>query len=217
MALLRGNHCSKYNVLLVCSLALLCTLGGCAHFAGVVASAWKGDTVDPPCKNMEGKVAIVCRPRASSSYQYSGIAVELARDLNKDIGPRIKKPKKCQLVPQKEIEQYCDGMESESDFQEIGKAVGADQVICVDLISYNHVAGTNVWQGRAEVNVQLLDVKTGNVLYEPENLYEYIFPKSSVVPSTEMKEYNFQSSYLKKLAHHIGKNFVPYDRTEVDF
>lgn len=199
---------------LLLTVVLCC---GCAQSLGMLAYALKGDEVDPICDKMTGKVAIVCRPRTSTSYQYSDIAIELARDLNKDMAPRIKKPKKCQLIPQSKVEEYCDGMEAETDFLEIGKALGADQVIGIDLISYNHVAGTNVWQGRCETQIQLLDVETGNVLFEPDDAGEYVYPKSSVVPSTDMKEYTFQSKYLKRYAHQLSKYFVPYDRTEVDF
>ncbi|MDO4582714.1 MAG: hypothetical protein Q4D62_01290 [Planctomycetia bacterium] len=195
---------------------MLVTLAGCSAF-GTIAYIIHGDEVAPPCKKMKGKVAIVCRPRASTSYQYSEVAMELSRALNRKIQAGIKKPKECQVVNQQKVEEYCDGMEAESDFQEIGKAVGADQVIGIDLLSYNHIAGTNVWQGRADMNVQLIDVATGNVLYEPPFLNEYVFPKSSVVAAGEQSERAFQNEYIQRLANYISKQFVPYDRTEVDF
>lgn len=193
--------------------ATLAGVTGCASAFGTIAYVIQGDEVKPACKKLEGKVAIVCRPRAATTYQFSDVAMELGRALNRKISSKVK-PKKCQIVPQQKVEEYCDGMEAESDFVEIGKAMGADQVIGVDLVNYNHIVGTNVWQGHAQVNVQLIDVKTGEILFEPESLPEYVFPKDQPVSSTDKDEGSFQSEYIRRLANFVSKLFVPYDRND---
>lgn len=201
---------------------LLIGVTGCAHALGIMAVALKGDNVDPPCMEMKGKVCVVCRPRASTSYQYGDVSCELAKAVNTRISMGIKdfsKKKKREsitMIPQDDVEKYCDGMEAESDFVEIGKSVGADQVIAIDLLSFNHVAGTNVWQGHADVNVSLIDVKTGNIVYQPDSMPEYVYPRNYVVPSTEKNEWNFQREYILMLGKYIAKVFVPHDRMDVD-
>ncbi|MBQ9456326.1 MAG: hypothetical protein IJU53_11730 [Thermoguttaceae bacterium] len=201
---------------------LLIGVTGCAHALGIMAVALKGDNVDPPCMDMKGKVCVVCRPRASTSYQYGDVSCELAKAVNTRVSMGIKdfsKKKKREsitMISQDEVEKYCDGMEAESDFVEIGKAVGADQVIAIDLLSFNHVAGTNVWQGHADVNVSLIDVKSGNIVYQPESMPEYVYPRNYVVPSTEKNEWNFQREYILMLGKYIAKVFVPHNRMDVD-
>lgn len=211
------------GVLFLLTLALLLpSLCGCGQALGILLRTIKGDDVDPPCMIMEGKVAVVCRPRASTSYQYGDVSCELAKALRTKIllgVQKFKKKKKresIELIPQEEVEKYCDGMEAESDFVEIGRAVGADQVIAVDLLGFNHIAGTNVWQGRADMNVQLIDVKTGDVLYQPEAMPEYVYPRNHPVPSTDQNEWNFQREYILRLGNYISKQFVPYDRFDID-
>lgn len=217
------SNSSRRNFFLWGLLAVVCvTLSGCAHALGVLAVAIKGDDVDPPCMVMEGKVCVVVRPRASTSYQYGDVAVTLAKALNTKLTLGVKKFRKKKkresitFIPQDEVEKYCDGMEAESDFVEIGKAVGADQVIAVDLLAFNHIAGTNVWQGHADMNVQLIDVKTGDVLYQPEALPEYVYPRNHPVSSSDQNEWNFQREYILRLGNYLSKQFVPYDRTDLD-
>ncbi len=213
-----------FTICLAISLAGVCFAGvtGCGQALGVFMRGVMGDNVDPPCMVMEGKVAIVCRPRASTSYQYGDVSIELAKALNGRIQMGLKEFRKkkkresVHLIPQQEIEKYCDGMEAESDFVEIGRAVGADQVIAVDLLGFNHIAGTNVWQGHADMNVQLIDVETGNVLYEPDSLPEYVYPRDYVIPSTDMNEWNFQREFIRRLAKYISRQFTPYDRFDND-
>ncbi|MDO4569487.1 MAG: hypothetical protein Q4D38_03790 [Planctomycetia bacterium] len=197
-------------------LLLLATATGCASAFGTLAYMWKGDQIDPPCDKMKGKVAIVCRPRASTSYQYGDVANELAKSLNSRISAGIKKPKECQVVKQQAVEEYCDNMEAEMNFVEIGKAVGADQVIAIDILSFNHIAGTEVLQGKADVGVQLIDVRTGDVLYEPEYLDEYVYPRNYKVSSTEINEYKFRHKFIGRLANYISKQFIPYSRFDND-
>lgn len=218
---------SLYHYFAMClalTLAGLCfgSAVGCGQALGVLSRAIVGDNIDPACMVMEGKVAVVCRPRASTSYQYGDVSIELAKALNSRIQVGIRQFKKkkkresIQMISQEKVEKYCDGMEAESDFVEIGRAVGADQIIAVDLLGFNHIAGTNVWQGHADMNVQLIDVKTGDVLFEPESLPEYVYPRDYVIPSTDMNEWNFQREYIRRLAKYISRQFTPYDRYDND-
>ncbi|MBQ4144034.1 MAG: hypothetical protein IJD43_11235 [Thermoguttaceae bacterium] len=206
---------------LLAALCLTCVTG-CGQALGVLIHGFKGDNLDPPCMEMEGKVAVIVRPRASTTYQYGDVSNELARVLNVKIGLGLKnfkkkKREKITLIPHDRIQEYSDGMHAETDFVEIGKAVGADQVVAVDLLGYNHIAGTNVWQGHANVNVQLIDVKTGDIVYQPDSLAEYIYPRNNVVSATDKSEFDFQREYILRLGNYISKQFVPYSRFEVDF
>ncbi len=216
------NRCGTVGVFVLALAILSPCLSGCGQALGVLGRAIYGDNVNPPCMEMEGKVAVVCRPRASTSYQYGDVSNELAKAVNTRVALGIKEFRKkkkresIEMIPHEEVEKYCDGMEAESDFVEIGKAVGADQVIAIDLLGFNHIAGTNVWQGRADMNVQLIDVKTGNIIYQPESLPEYVYPRNYVVSSTDQNEWNFQREYILRLGRYISKQFVPYNRFDID-
>lgn len=189
------------------------TLMGCAAACGTLAYIIKGTEVDPECKALKGKVVVVCRPRPGAAYQYGDAAQVLARSLNRMLSAKHN-PKKVQFIHQQDVEEYCGGMEASMDFQEIGKALNADQVIAVDLMSYNHIVGTNVWQGKADVNVQLIDVPTGNVIYEPESVDTYVYPPNRF--ESEMNEMKFQQNYINHLANYISKFFCRHDPRDID-
>ncbi|MDO4551729.1 MAG: hypothetical protein Q4C96_10820 [Planctomycetia bacterium] len=203
-------HCYSLTICLLGSLCLF--LGGCAAF-GTVGYLIKGDEIDPPCKNiLKGKVAIVCRPGPSTSYQNGDFANELARALQTRIQQGLKKRQKVELIPRREIEDYCDGMEASMQFDEIGAAVGADQVIAVDLRYNTHIGGINIWRGHAIVEVSLIDVATGDILYDAHDMNEFTYPANAAISASEKSEHAFLREYLVELADYISRAFVPYSR-----
>lgn len=200
-------------------LGCLCLVSaGCAAALGTGFYIFHGDEIDPPCKKlMKGKVAIVCRPHASASYQYGDVANQLARALHNEIKPKLKKRQKVELISPHIIETHCDNMESGSDFLEIAEAVGADQVIAIDLHEYSHMGGTQLFQGRAYVSVTLMDVKTKDILYDAPDINEFLFPANTKIQVSEQMEGRFQQEFIRQLAHHISKAFVPFSRWESKF
>lgn len=197
--------------LLICLLGMVGFLAGCAAAAGTLGYMIYGDDVDPPCKDLKGKVAIICRPQASMTYQNGDTAAQLGRSVNVHIMNKLKKKQKVELIPQREIEKYCDVLDSELDFEEIGQALGADQVIAIDLYEYTHIEGTGTFRGQARVGVRLIDIKTGNELYESTD-FSHTYPQNHSYSESEMRDEDFQRLYLGKLGYFISKNFVPYSR-----
>lgn len=200
--------------LLICLLGMVGLLAGCAAAAGTLGYVIFGDDVDPPCKELKGKVAIICRPQASMAYQYGDTSAQLGRAVNVHIMNKLKKRQKVELIPQREIEKHCDDLGSELDFEEIGQALGADQVIAIDLYEFTHIEGTGTFRGQARVGVRLIDMKTGNDLYESTD-FSHAFPQNYSYSESEMREEAFQQLYLGKLGSFISKNFVPHSRWDV--
>ncbi len=208
------EHMSRHFrfLLLIGLLSIVGTVGGCAAAAGTLGYIIYGDDVDPPCKDLKGKVAIVCRPKAALSYQYGDTASQLGRSVNVHILTKLKKKQKIELIPQIEIEKYCDGADSDLDFEEVGRAVGADQVIAIDLYEYTHIEGTGTYRGQAQFSVRLIDMKTGNDIYDATEFGNYAYPQNHSISASEMKEGQFQQLYIGKLGYFISKIFVPYSR-----
>ena len=209
---------SKHPGLALGFLLCLCMLtGGCAAGFGTLGYLIYGEDIDPVCKDkLKGKVAIVCRAPSGAMYQYGDVANPLAQALQEKIQSKLKKRQKVELISQLEIRQYRSGVNASSDFLDIGEAVGADQVIGIDLNQYSHVGGVNLMQGRANVTVVLLDVKTGDVVYDAAELNEYVFPQNGISVE-EQYEGKFRQMYIQRLANHISKVFVPYSRFQTEY
>ena len=209
---------SKRHALPLGFLLCLCvTAGGCAAGFGTFGYLVYGEDIDPVCKDkMKGKVAIVCRPGRAAVYNHGDVSNQLARALHARMQEKLKKRQKVELISQREIEKYCNNVDASTDFIDIGAEVGADQVIAIDLNSYTHHGGINLMQGRANVTVSLLDVKTGDVVYDALELNEYVFPANGISIS-EQYEGAFRQKYIQRLALHISKVFVPYSRWDTEY
>lgn len=205
----------------VCCLTVL-FLGGCSNKEGVIISDPSPEFISPPCPDLNGSVAVVVRPSSELASGYENVPAELNRFLHVRISmdvTRFRKRKREQisLIPPDRLLDVYGKIDSKTDFLEVGKALGADQVIAVELLRLEHIAGADSWQGRANVDVRLLDVKTGSVLYHPEPFPECVYPRKDPIPAADRSEADFLKEYILRLGKHIGRHFVPNDPGEMLF
>lgn len=149
----------------------------------------------------------------TDSSQYTNDSA--ARELSRRVGSVLKtEGKNITLVREDLVQQYRDvhGYESD-DFVEIGKEVGADKVLVIEMTDLSLRDGATLYQGSADIHLKVVDVESGESVYD-KDIDEYTFPKSTGQHTSETTEKRFTKLYLKMLSAEIGRRFRPFDPTE---
>ena len=112
------------------------------------------------------------------------------------------------------MQQYRDvhGYES-NDFVSLGKEVKADKVLVIEMTDLSLRDGSTLFQGRADIHLQVVDVASGTSVYT-QTIDQYTFPKSTGQHTSETTEKRFTKLYLKMLSKEIGRKFRDWDPTE---
>ena len=182
-----------------------------------------GTEEKPPCKvKIKGRVAVLCWTDPSLTYTDSDNANMVGSELSKKIALKLsgKKKDKLTMVPQQEVlnrlDNYPDNITGEEDLIAIAKDLEADYLIGVYLMSFEYQEGIGVYQGKATYAVTLIDGKEGKVVYDNQVIPQYVYPPNRTVSSDSVNGAQFRREYISKLAEHIGWEFYPHDRYDVD-
>ena len=193
--------------LFACSLALLLVSGGCMQLAGL-AYLIKGETVKAAYPGLEGKrVAVVCRPPATLKYRNATVA----RDLAKQVGILLKAnlKKDIEVVDPREVAKWTDENDW-NDYAEIGKALEVDMLVAIDLESFSLQEDPTLYQGKATVNISVLDMaEKGEAVFE-RTLPESRFP-SSPTSSIDRPEAEFRRQFIEVLSGQVARHFYDHD------
>ena len=199
------NHWPLYLLLLMILPAIGC--GAVAQLLYVV----KGHEDPAEFEGLEKqRVAVVCISDASA-YGPD----KLTTAISNVVGLKLETyGKDIEVVPQRELERWVDenGWD-ETNFVSLGRGVGAQKVLAIDIASYSIHEGRTIYKGRTDMTAKVLDVaNNGEVEYihGPE-LYE--FPRDGR-PAIQMTDRKFESLFLAKLTDRIAKRFYKHDRLE---
>jgi hypothetical protein len=189
---------------------LVAASAGCNAVATAYWVLKDGKTTPPEYKiNKESTVAVVCRGPADNRFRHTAHAPQqLARRLSGLLKENL--GKKITLVPADKIAKVRDEKDTQ-DFIEIGKQVGADLVIAVDLTEFTVRAGRTLLNGEAELRYAVINIADGQEVFEkalPKIAYP---PEIGGVAATDMSESQFTESFIRHLAHQIGKSFYDHD------
>jgi hypothetical protein len=158
----------------------------------------------------ESKVAVIT---LTDSTQYSNdiAGKELSRKVSEILTLKVDKIK---LIREEEVERYRDinGWDS-TDYVEIGKSVGAEKVLGIELSNLKLREGQTLFQGNSQVRVSVIDVATGTVLYT-RSIDEFQYPTLAGQDATGTTESRFRRLYLTMLAQEISRSFHRYDMTD---
>jgi len=155
------------------------------------------------------KVAVVARPVVALTYRDAHVDKELARRIQLILTNRVRK---AQWIDQQKVEKWLDEHEWET-FPEVGKGVGADLVIGVEIEDFSLYKGQTVYQGTATLRVAVYDCATNQKVYE-KSLSNINYPPNSVVPTSEVPESVFRREFLSVLAEAVARLFHSYDPHE---
>ena len=144
---------------------LVGTVSGCAAI-GAVAYKVAGDVRIPAEYKPADKPTLVLVENYQNPDQYRTAATQMERD----IGEELKKNKVTQVIPVEKLEILRSGDVAayrKMRIDEVGKAVGAKQVIYVNLVKFNAATpiGSGDMSGLCEGLVRVIDVETGRTLW----------------------------------------------------
>jgi hypothetical protein len=191
-------------------LVVLATLAlpGCVNALAAVMYVLKGRTVPADFEDLKNRrVAVVCRPLDQLEYASSGAASDIAARLGSLLAQHVKG---IDVVEADEIAEWVDE-NNWDDFTEIGRAVDADMVVAIDLGRFQLYQSQTLYQGRAEVNLRVYDMRRdGEIVYE-KNLPQVVYPPNRGIYTQDMQEDQFRMRFIADLSEQIGWIFYPHD------
>jgi hypothetical protein len=189
-------------------IALIVSLGGCRSLITTAAILVKGTDADADCKELHGKkVVVVCRPVATLAFGNPSVAADLAKQVS--ILLRTNVPK-ITVIDQQKVAQWTDSHDW-SEYPEVGKAVGADMVVGIDLQDFSLRQGQTLYQGRAGLMVNVYDcAKSKEPIFE-RSLPRVVYPPNTGIPSSDLPENEFRRKFVQVLANQIARHFYSHD------
>ncbi len=194
----------------VLAIAAAIVIPGCVGLPAQLMYVIYGNKIDAEFAGLAGKkVAIVCVSDASAygpNTLTSTVEKKIIARLSQNI-PKI------QIIPQSTVDNWKDQYGwDESDFAQVGRGVGADTVLAVEISSYSLHDGATMYKGQVAATTTVFDIKNQNVVFQkgPE---EYQFPKSGR-PAIQLNEREFESIYLEKLSEHLSRRFYDFEKVD---
>ena len=206
----RASVSSIVAAMLVAGI-MLTTQPGCLGLVANLVHAVGGDKIPAEYEGLEGSKVAVVTITDSSQYSDDASARILSRKLGEIITREIKEVR---LVREDQIEQWRDTNGWDAiDFLSIGRGVEAEKVIGIELGGLRLRDGATLYRGRANVMVTVMDVKTGDIVYQ-RDLEEFTYPVNAGQYTSETNDSRFRKLYLTMLAQKIARIFYPYDLSE---
>jgi hypothetical protein len=179
---------------------------GCQGLLGLGAVIMGTDESAEFAGLKEKKVAVVCRPLVSLQYRNAGAARELAQQVGLFLSANVPK---INVIDSQKVASWIDE-NTWDDYVEVGKALKADCVIGIDLMSFSVLEGQTLYRGRSAVAFKVYDVATGKTLFE-KTLPETVYPPNIALPASERPEGEFRSEFVKIVAWHVARHFYKHD------
>jgi len=191
---------------LACVLATA-SMAGCTNVLFTAAYLLKGNDVPAECKVLRDKrVAVVCRPVVELQYRNARTDQDLAdmvAALLKKSVPKIK------LIDQRKVSKWIDENTWE-EYVEVGKAVGAEMVVGIDLERFELYRGQTLFQGRANTTLKVYDCRSGELVFE-KRLPQSVYPPNREVSTLSKQEAEFRREFLRILADQLARHFYDHD------
>jgi hypothetical protein len=158
------------------------------------------------------RVAVVCRPVTSLHFRDSSVS----RDLAKQVGLLLhENVAKIELIDQREVFEWADE-NTWDEYPEIGKALGADMVVGIDLEEFNLHQGQTLYQGKANVRLLVYNLAGGKDPVFERNLPQAVYPPNAPIPASDNQEADFRRKFVAYLARQVAHHFYDHDST-IDF
>lgn len=205
----RARLARKVGVALALSALLLNT--GCVGALAQLLYVVKGQKNKAEFPGLQDKtVAVVC---ITDSTAYGPDS--LSNTINKAVSLQLKQNvRKCTVISPAKVTEWIDHNGwNQSNFIEIGRGVGADMVVAIDMGSYTIKEGQTLYKGRTELTVTVYDISKGGQVAYVHGPTEHVFPKNGR-PAIQSSERQFEAVYLAKLTDYIARLF--YDADALD-
>lgn len=193
-------------------LAVLPATTGCLHMlvATGVYMLQGGNLAPAECQELKDrKVVVFCRPPASHEYRHAGAARHVASRVSDLLEMNVTG---VDVISQKQVDQWIDENDSD-DYEELGRAVEAELVVRVELGHFELFSGPNVYQGNADVTVNVYDMTDGGRLLWGKPLGEVLYPVNGGLAIQDKSVSAFQREFVEIVASAVAKHFYPHDPT----
>lgn len=199
--------------LAISSLALAMSMASGCTLLATAMYIIEGTNTKADFGGLKGKrVAVICRPVTSLDFR-DGSA---SRDLAKQVGVLLQQHvPKITVIDQRDVFEWADENDWE-EYVEIGKALGADMVVGLDLEEFSLYQGQTLYQGKANVKIQVYDVAQGKEPVFEHHLPQAVYPPNAAIPAGEKPESHFRRQFVNHLSQLIARYFYDHDAT-VDF
>jgi hypothetical protein len=162
---------------------------------------------------LKGKrVAVICRPVVALHYRDSSASNDLAKQVSVLLQKNVPK---IELVDESEVLEWADE-NSWDEYPEIGKALDAEMVVGLELEEFNLYQGQTLYQGKANVKIQVYDLSKGTQPVFERHLPQAVYPPNAAIPAGDKPEAHFRRQFIEHLAQLIGRYFYDHDAS-VDF
>ena len=204
----RGQTLRRSTLVGLALSAVMALGGGCTNLLFTAAYLIKGNDAPAECTKLSDKrVAVVCRPVVALQYNNARVDQDLASEISSLLQKNVKKIK---VIDHRKVAEWMDE-NTWDEYVEVGKALGADMVVGVDLEFFDLRQSQTLYQGRANAQVKVVDCKTKEVVFK-KRLPQTIYPPNRVVQASDMEEHQFRREFVHVLADQIGRSFYPHDR-----
>ncbi len=207
------SHVRALSIHWFCSFVLvavaLVSSSGCPALIATSIYAWEGGNMVPPeCDALKGeRVVVMCRPPSSHEYRHAGASRNISERVSELL---VENVKGIDVVNPREVDNWVD--ESDwGDFRELAEAVRADLVVHVELDGFDLYKGKTLYQGRADVNVTVYDMRDHSKQVWSRRMGEVLYPMNSGIPSQDKPVQQFEREFVEIVAEKIAVNFYRHD------
>jgi hypothetical protein len=170
-----------------------------------------GNLVPAEFEGLKGeRVVVMCKPPSSHDFRHAGAARAVAAKVSQML---VKNVKDIDVVNPREVDEWVD--ESDwGDFRELAKAVNADKVVQIELEDFELYKGKTLYQGRADVNVTVYDMKDRGKEMWASHIGEVLYPTNSGIPAQDKPVQQFEREFVEVVANRVAINFYRHDPNE---
>ena len=168
-------------------------------------------------RDKEIKVLVLCDHSAGMTFEFAGADRDLAALLAKRLPELAKENKdKVAVITPAELDKFKINNQGWRTMRpaRIGKALGADYVLDVSVGNvnvYQPNSGRKIYEGRAEVEVDVYDV---NAPAADGPLHHYthpfVYPKTGMKVVEDVPLSRFRQEFLEKLALELSRKHIDY-------
>jgi hypothetical protein len=151
------------------------------------------------------KVVVVCRPLVQ--LQYSDM--NASKLIGREVGTLLAKYARSNVIDQDKVAEWLDNNTSD-DYLKIGRALGAEMVVGIDLVDFDIRQGQTLYQGKARYELKVYDCKTGALVFE-KTPDPSVWPPNSGIPTSEKQQSQFRRQFVGILAEEIARHFYSHD------
>ncbi|MEL6105668.1 MAG: hypothetical protein AAFU85_06520 [Planctomycetota bacterium] len=189
----------------------LLTQTGCMGLVANLVHATGADKVPAAYDGLKGSRVAIVTVTENGMFQDDISARILGRNVTQWLKENVKK---VEVVREEKITDWRDthGWD-QIDFTDIGRGVDAEKVVGIEVANLKLRDGATLYRGRADVEVKVIDVSTGEVVYR-HTLEDFTYPETAGQYTSETTESRFRKLYLGILAKRVARQFYPYDYHE---